>query len=63
MFRKLIEITRARSAESLARLELSEAQRSLLTAQSGLEYAAAMVDYHTKRVMRLSKFSGEVGNG
>lgn len=63
MFRKLTEMARAPSAESIARLELVEAKRSLLAAQSSLEYSAAMVGYHTKRVQRLGQFTGGAHNG
>ena len=56
MFKRLTEI-------ALAKLELMEARRSLLAAQSSLEYSEAMVLYHKKRVARLGAFSGESLNG
>lgn len=62
MFKKLTEITRTPSAESIAKLELGEARRSLLEAQSNLEYFEAMVVYHKKRVSRLESFTREVAN-
>lgn len=43
------------SAEVLARLELEDAKRALLEAQSGMEYAKAMVMYRTEQIERLSK--------
>lgn len=36
-----------------AKAELYEAQQKLMEAQTGLEYAAAMVEYNTNRVARL----------
>lgn len=56
MFRKLIEVWETPRVEDLAASELREAQRSLLEAQSSLEYSTAMVDYHAKRVSRLTTF-------
>ena len=38
----------------LARIELDEAERKLLMAQSGLEWAQSQVQYETARVTRLS---------
>ena len=43
------------SADVLAVIELEEAKRQLLAAQSALEYAASMVDYNTSRVARLEQ--------
>lgn len=43
------------SADVLARLELEDAKRALLEAQSGMEYAKAMVMYRTEQIERLSK--------
>jgi len=42
------------SAEVLAVTELEEAKRQLLVAQTGLEYAQAMVTYNEQRVERLT---------
>lgn len=47
MFKNMIDPAR------LAAAELKEAQRELLKAQTGLEYAQAMVTYHTARIKRL----------
>lgn len=41
------------SARTLAQIELEEAQRELLHAQSARDYATCMVEYHTTRVARL----------
>lgn len=43
------------SADVLAVIELEDAKRQLLAAQSALEYAASMVDYNTSRVARLEQ--------
>lgn len=50
----LSEAFRKPSAEIIAQRELEDAKRALLEAQSGLEYAAAMVDYHSSRIQRLT---------
>jgi len=47
---------RAPSVTMLAQLELEEAQRSLLAAQSGYEYAKRVADYHQDRIDRLTQF-------
>lgn len=54
MLKPLLEHFRTPSAEILAQRELEEAKRALLQAQAGMEYAAAMVDYHTSRIQRLN---------
>jgi hypothetical protein len=41
---------------TVAERELAEAQRCLLLAQTGLEYAQAMVGYHDARVKRLRAY-------
>jgi hypothetical protein len=56
MFRKLTEVWATPRVEELAAFELREAQKSLLESQSNLEYSTAMVDYHAKRVSRLTTF-------
>jgi hypothetical protein len=40
----------------IAERELAEAQRQLLSAQSGAEYARRMVEYHQDRIKRLTAF-------
>lgn len=40
----------------IATKELQEAQEKLLEAQTGLEYAKAMVEYNTNRVARLQEY-------
>jgi hypothetical protein len=47
------------SAVLLARVELEEAQRQLLQAQTAREYAASMETYHGKRIERLTKYLQE----
>ena len=44
------------SHHTLALQELEEAQRRLLEAQSGAEYAKNMVTYHEQRIKRLTKY-------
>ena len=46
-------IFRKPSARTLAQVELEEAQRQLLLAQSSAEYATAMAAYHNSRIERL----------
>lgn len=58
MFKRLSEIGKAPSADALAQKELEDAKRSLLEAHSAVEYATAMVDYHSKRVRRLLNYTG-----
>lgn len=40
-------------AATMAKEELEDAERALLKAQSGREYADAMVSYHQRRISRL----------
>ncbi len=49
----LARVFRPASADVLAQQELEDANRQLLTAHSGREYAEAMVTYHSARVARL----------
>jgi hypothetical protein len=50
------------SSTDHALLELEDASLRLLEAQSGLEYARAMVEYHSDRVERLTAYvKGESG--
>lgn len=53
MFKDFIETFRKPSATQLAQRELEDAQRQLLAAQSGFDYAKNMVRYHQDRVARL----------
>lgn len=50
------------SADVLAVMELEDAQRQLLAAQSALDYATAMVAYNTERVARLTRRVKEIKN-
>ena len=47
------------SYAELIQYELNDAQLKLLTAQTGLEYAQAMVEYNTRRVERLKSLKGK----
>lgn len=42
-------------AHEIALLELADAERRLLDAQSSREYATAMVAYHEQRITRLRR--------
>jgi hypothetical protein len=44
------------SPKELAAKELEEAKRRFLDAQSGMEYAKRMSDYHADRIKRLSNY-------
>lgn len=46
---------RTTPAHEIALLELADAERRLLDAQSSREYAAAMVAYHEQRITRLRR--------
>jgi hypothetical protein len=43
------------AAEVLAAQEYDEARRALLAAQTAMEYAESMVEYHRKRIERLKE--------
>lgn len=47
---------RKQSPEELAILELEEARRALLEAQSAKDYAIAICAYNTDRIGRLTKY-------
>ncbi len=51
--KSLLSLLRKPSAETLAQIELEEAKRQLLVAQSDAEYRNAMVEYHRRRIARL----------
>ena len=50
------KIFRTPSALELAQIELEEAKRQLLNAQSATEYAARMAAYHGDRIKRLTAY-------
>lgn len=52
-------IFRTPSALELATRELDQAERALLEAETGREYASAMVDYNNERIYRLRKYIKE----
>ena len=52
--KRLQDLFKKPSADVLAVQELEEAKRQLLLAQSGLDYALAMVRYNDERVKRLT---------
>jgi hypothetical protein len=49
----ILNIFRKPSAMALAQIELDEARRRLLVAQTSFDYATAMVDFEKARVQRL----------
>lgn len=56
MWHNLFRLFRKPSAILLAQQELEEAQRSVLEAQTGRDYAQRMVDYHQDRIARLADY-------
>jgi hypothetical protein len=52
----IIKIFSKPSPLQVAAVELAEAELELLKAESGVEYAAALVTYNTTRVKRLRSF-------
>ena len=56
MIEQIKEYWRMPSAKELAAKELAEAQRKLLDALSGMEYAKRMADYHSDRIKRLTAY-------
>jgi hypothetical protein len=53
---RLKELWRLPSAKEMAVKELEEAKRRYLDAQSAMEYARRMSDYHADRVKRLTNY-------
>ena len=56
MLKEFIQTFRKPSAASLARIELEEAQRQLLVAQTNAEYAKGLVSYNVDRIKRLTSY-------
>lgn len=56
MWKKLFDLFRAPSAQSLALRELEESKRELLSAQSHAEYAVQLTAYNQARIKRLSAY-------
>ena len=56
MIKDFIQTFRKPSAEVLAQIELDEAKRQLLQAQSGAEYAKSLCSYHAQRIARLTAY-------
>ena len=53
------DLFKAPSPEAMALKELEDAKRSLLQAQTGAEYANALIKYNTDRVKRLTLYLNE----
>lgn len=56
LIRRLVRLFGRPSPAEMAAKELAEAELQRLSAHTGMEYAAAMVEYHTKRIERLKAF-------
>jgi uncharacterized membrane protein YqjE len=62
LIKTLKNMFRTPSALELAQIELEEAKRELLNAQSATEYAARMAAYHGDRIKRLTIYvNGQPG--
>ena len=61
MFKEFLRVFSQPNPTLAAKQELLEARMALLEARSGFEYAAAMVDYHGRRVARLQAELSEEG--
>ncbi len=55
-FYRIQELWQVPSPKELAAKELEEAKRRFLEAQSGMEYAKRMSDYHADRIKRLTNY-------
>ena len=53
---RIQDLWRLPSATEMAAKELEEAKRRFLEAQSAMEYARRMSDYHADRVKRLTNY-------
>lgn len=56
MLKQLLQTFRKPSAKNLAQVELEDAQRQLLAAQSSAEYAKSLAGYHQDRITRLTTY-------
>ena len=56
---QIMAVFRTPTAEAMAVQELAEAKRGLLQAQSAQEYAAALIQYNSDRVSRLTQYIKE----
>lgn len=60
--KRTFDIFRTPSALEIAARELAQAERQLLEAESGREYATAMVEYNKERIYRLRKYIKDSGD-
>lgn len=56
IFHYFDKLWRLPSSTEMAAKELEEAKRRFLEAQSGMEYARRMSDYHADRIKRLTNY-------
>ena len=65
MLTEFLRVFKKPTATVLAQTELEEAQRQLLAAQSGLDFARSSVEYNQQRVARLTRYvrTGEYDAG
>lgn len=59
--KRTFSIFRTPSALEIAARELAQAERQLLEAETGREFATAMVEYNKERIYRLRKYIKESG--
>jgi len=59
----LYNIWPAPTPKELAARELDEAERKLLEAHTGQEFAASIISYNQTRIKRLNKFLASQGGG
>ena len=52
----MASLFRTPSADEIAVIELEEAKRQLLHAQTAMDYSRRMVDYHSDRIKRLTAY-------
>ncbi|NBS70001.1 hypothetical protein EBT31_13965 [bacterium] len=60
--KRTFNVFRTPSALELAARELAQAERALLEAETGREYATAMVEYNQERIHRLRKYLKEASD-
>lgn len=59
--KRTFDIFRTPTALEIAARELAQAERQVLEAETGREFATAMVEYNKERIYRLRKYIKESG--